>query len=162
MVANLLKTVHSQISRLLFLLLHSTSTCRLSLLLGCIWRERGTIFLLFLKSFGRTAQHVGSWFPEQGLSPCPLQWQFGVLTAGPPGKSQECGAFEVKMFGGTESIGERWGGNVTQHRQTTPPRGTQTLLEGGDSQKINKPTPRFQRVTLEMTLQGDDDVAAET
>ena len=153
MVANLLKTVHSQISRLLSLLLHSTSTCRLSLLLGCIWTECGTIFLLFLKSFGRTAQHVGSWFPEQGLSPHPLQWQFGVLTAGPPGKSQECGTFEeVKMFGGMESVGERWGGNVTQRRQTTPPRGTQTLLEGGDSQKINKPMLRFQRWPSKVTM----------
>lgn len=60
-----------------------------------------------------------------------------------------------------ESVGERWGGNVTQCRQTTLPRGTQTLLEGGDSQKINKPMLRFQRVTLKMALQGDD-VAAET
>ena len=24
----------------------------------------------------------------------PLQWQFAVSTAGPPGKSQECGTFE--------------------------------------------------------------------
>ena len=31
--------------------------------------------------------HVGPSFPNQGLNPCPLQWKFGLLTTGPPGKS---------------------------------------------------------------------------
>ena len=26
-------------------------------------------------------------FPDQGLNPCPLNWEYGVLPAGPPGKS---------------------------------------------------------------------------
>ena len=30
---------------------------------------------------------VGSWFPDQGSNPCPLQWKRGVLTTGLPGKS---------------------------------------------------------------------------
>ena len=34
-----------------------------------------------------TAPH-GMWnFPDQGSSPCPLQWKRRVLTTGPPGKS---------------------------------------------------------------------------
>ena len=32
--------------------------------------------------------HVGSYLPDQGLNPCPLHWKYGVLTTGPPGKSQ--------------------------------------------------------------------------
>ena len=32
-------------------------------------------------------RHVGSWFPDQGSNPHPLQWKRGVLTAGLPGKS---------------------------------------------------------------------------
>ena len=27
-------------------------------------------------------------FSSQGLNPCPLQWKSGVLTSGPPGKSE--------------------------------------------------------------------------
>lgn len=38
-------------------------------------------------SFGHTAELVGSSFPGQGLSPCPLHWKHGVLTSGMPGKS---------------------------------------------------------------------------
>ena len=34
-----------------------------------------------------TARHVGSWFPNQGSNPCPMHWEHGVLTTGPPGKS---------------------------------------------------------------------------
>ena len=30
--------------------------------------------------------HAGPWFPEQGLNLCPLHWERGVLTTGPPGK----------------------------------------------------------------------------
>ena len=26
-------------------------------------------------------------FPDQGLNPCPLHWEYGVSPAGPPGKS---------------------------------------------------------------------------
>ena len=37
--------------------------------------------------FARTACHVGSYLPEQGSNPVPLQWERRVLTTGPPGKS---------------------------------------------------------------------------
>ena len=37
--------------------------------------------------FGHTAWHLGSWFPNQRLSLCPLQWKCRVLTTGPPGKT---------------------------------------------------------------------------
>ena len=37
--------------------------------------------------FGLSEGHVGSEFPDQGLSPQPLQWKHGVFTTAPPGKS---------------------------------------------------------------------------
>ena len=37
--------------------------------------------------FGHTMQHVGSYFPGQGLNLCRLQWKHRVATTGPPGKS---------------------------------------------------------------------------
>ena len=37
--------------------------------------------------FGCDMCHAGSQFPGRGLNPCPLQWNQGVLTPGPPGKS---------------------------------------------------------------------------
>ena len=33
--------------------------------------------------------HEESWFPNQGSNLCPLHWKHGVLTTGPPGKSQK-------------------------------------------------------------------------
>ena len=39
--------------------------------------------------FGHTMRHVGSWFPDQGSNPHPVQWKCGVLTTGPRGKSLE-------------------------------------------------------------------------
>ena len=35
---------------------------------------------------GHTVQHVGSWFPDQGLNPLPLQWESKVFTTASPGK----------------------------------------------------------------------------
>ena len=35
----------------------------------------------FFIYFGHDVGHVGSWFPDQGLNPHPLQWKCGVLTA---------------------------------------------------------------------------------
>ena len=32
-------------------------------------------------------QHVGSYFPDQGLNLHPLQWKLGVLITGQPGMS---------------------------------------------------------------------------
>ena len=32
-------------------------------------------------------RHVGSSFPNQGLNPCPLHWEHGVITTGAPGES---------------------------------------------------------------------------
>ena len=38
-------------------------------------------------------------FPDQGLNLCPLQWKHGVLTTGPPGKSQNFQIYEkVKII----------------------------------------------------------------
>ena len=50
----------------------------------------------FFFFFGHTAQHVGSQFPDKGLSLCPLHWKHGVLTTGPPGKSPQCKNFILK------------------------------------------------------------------
>ena len=44
-------------------------------------------FSFFKKTFGCTTQHAGSQFPDQGSNPHPLQWNRGLLTTGPPGKS---------------------------------------------------------------------------
>ena len=38
------------------------------------------------KNFGRTAWYMGSWFPDQGPSLCPLHRKHGVLITGPPGR----------------------------------------------------------------------------
>ena len=51
-------------------------------------------FLFFFFFFGCTAQHMVSLFSDQDLKPCPLQWKHGVLTTGPPGKSQEKNNFK--------------------------------------------------------------------
>ena len=48
-----------------------------------------SILLMFF-GFGFLAtlfQRVGSQFSDQGSNPCPLPWEYGVLTIGPPGKS---------------------------------------------------------------------------
>ena len=42
-----------------------------------------SFFFLFLPCH---AWHVGSYFPDQGSNPCPLQWKYGTLTSRPPGK----------------------------------------------------------------------------
>ena len=46
------------------------------------------VFLFFVFFFACVVQHAGSLFPNRGLSPCPLHWERGVLTTGPPGKSR--------------------------------------------------------------------------
>ena len=53
------------------------------------WRKMekdGEISFFFFS--GRTLQHAGSYFPDQGLNLHPLQWKREVLTTGPPGKSR--------------------------------------------------------------------------
>ena len=35
-------------------------------------------------------RHVGFYFPYQGLTPCPVNWKYGVLTTGPPETSLKC------------------------------------------------------------------------
>ena len=30
---------------------------------------------------------IGSYFPDQGSNPCPLQWKCNILTTGQPGKA---------------------------------------------------------------------------
>ena len=41
----------------------------------------------FIFFFGCTALHMGSYFPDQGSNPCPLQWKLGGLITGLPGNS---------------------------------------------------------------------------
>ena len=71
----------------------------------CIWTPVHMLLYLFLcflshayihiptytyifKICGRTAQHAGSYFEDQGWNLRPLQWKRGVLTAWLPGKSR--------------------------------------------------------------------------
>ena len=49
---------------------------------------------LFLGVGDWTMGHTKSWFPDQGLNPCPLKWKCGVSTTGPPGQ------FRVRSFEG--------------------------------------------------------------
>ena len=59
----------------------------LGLLLCCCPLEIPNHFVLgFFFWLHRTA--FGILVPHQGLNPRPLQWKLGVLTTGPPGKSQ--------------------------------------------------------------------------
>ena len=43
-----------------------------------------------------TVRHVRSWFPEQGLSLCPLHGKLRVFTTAPPGKSHF--VTDIKIF----------------------------------------------------------------
>ena len=45
----------------------------------------------------RCGMHAGSQFLDQGLNPCPLHWEYGVLTTGLPGKSRFF-VFKIKIF----------------------------------------------------------------
>ena len=49
-------------------------------------KESSVYFFFFI--FGCAVRHAGSQFPEQRSKLCPLHWKQGVLTTGPPGKSQ--------------------------------------------------------------------------
>ena len=41
------------------------------------------------KKYTYTEGHMGSKFPEQAMNLSPVLWKHGVLTTGPPEKSQE-------------------------------------------------------------------------
>ena len=41
----------------------------------------------FVLCFDGAVQHVGFYFPTRDQTCTPLQWNHGVLTTGPPGKS---------------------------------------------------------------------------
>ena len=41
----------------------------------------------FLFFFNHALEHVGSYFPDQGLNLCLLHWEYGTLISGPPGKA---------------------------------------------------------------------------
>ena len=45
---------------------------------------------IFLFIFLATSWHVGSYFPNQGLNPCPLLQKCGILTTWLPGNSLHC------------------------------------------------------------------------
>ena len=44
------------------------------------------LFSLLFSFFGCAKQHVGSWFPDQGLNLCPPHWKNGVPTTGKASK----------------------------------------------------------------------------
>ena len=76
------------------------------LLLGWWYYGWAWFFLssFFKKNFfGRTSQHVGSQFPDQGSNPHCLHWKRRVLTTGPPGKSLSSVSFMLLM---TEDFSE--------------------------------------------------------
>ena len=50
---------------------------------------------------------MASYFPDQGLNPCPLQWKHGVLTRGSPGKS--LGLMLLQNFPTIEAIQKQKG-----------------------------------------------------
>ena len=45
----------------------------------------GILFCFGFYFLGRKTRHAE--LPRPGTEPCPLQWKYGVLTTGPPGKS---------------------------------------------------------------------------
>ena len=60
----------------------SISMTLVSFLFVCLcWPCRAARGILF------ATRLAGSLFPNQGLNPCPPQWERGVLTPGPPGNS---------------------------------------------------------------------------
>ena len=64
--------------------------------------ETYTVVLHFFVSFGHMLQLVGSFFPDQGLNPCPQQWKHRVLTTRPSGKSSAYSALYVALAGNRE------------------------------------------------------------
>lgn len=48
--------------------------------------EEKSLFLFFWLAM----RHVGSYFPNQGWNPSPLQWTHEVVTTGPLGRSNKC------------------------------------------------------------------------
>ena len=51
-------------------------------------------------------------FPDWGLNPCPVYWELGVLTSGPPGKSLFCFLIEKLKLHGHWSVGKYLPHNV--------------------------------------------------
>lgn len=47
--------------------------------------------------FGHAVQHARPQFPQQGSSPCLLQWKCRVLTAGSPSKSLENSLYFINL-----------------------------------------------------------------
>ena len=56
-------------------------------LLVISFSKRQFLVWFILGLFGQAMWHVGSYFPDQGLNPCPLQWRSRVLTTGLPGRT---------------------------------------------------------------------------
>ena len=57
-----------------------------------------SISLFFFFFFGRTVQHMGSYFPNQGLNPHTLQWKHRVLPTGQPGNSLKSSSWPSTQF----------------------------------------------------------------
>ena len=57
---------------------------------GTCWHRAQLFgFFYFKKNFGHAAQYVGILILKPGINLCPLHLKLGVLTTGPPEKSQE-------------------------------------------------------------------------
>ena len=72
---------HSECSCSHVVVMSSSSDQQTSILHSFLGWAAMNLFIL-------VTQHVGSCFPDQGMNPCPLQWTYGVLSTGPPEKSQ--------------------------------------------------------------------------
>ena len=63
------------------------------LVLICMFPFKMVTFILFFLNIyfylfdcARLVRACGIWFPDQGLNPCVLQWEHGILATGPPWK----------------------------------------------------------------------------
>ena len=72
---------HSECSCSHVVVMSSSSDQQTSILHSFLGWAAMNLFIL-------VTQHAGSCFPDQGMNPCPLQWTYGVLSTGPPEKSQ--------------------------------------------------------------------------
>ena len=55
-------------------------------------------FFYFIFFYFLAARHAGSWFPDQGSNPRPLQWKRRGLTAGPPGNSLLLFSWSLSLY----------------------------------------------------------------
>ena len=54
---------------------------------------------ILIPTFSFSTCYVGSWFPDQQLNWCPLDWKRGIVTTGPSGMSLWYLLFEISRIG---------------------------------------------------------------